>query len=171
MDILLIVLRLVHVVMGAVWVGIAVMQAFFLGPALEDIGPDAGKMMAALQRRGLITAIPILALLTLISGFWLYYRDSMGFQPAYSMSPIGMAYGFGGAVALLAFVLGMTIMRPSMNRAIELGQSLGTVTDAAERQQRMAEMQKLRTRGATISRLMAGLLLFTVGAMAVARYL
>lgn len=171
MNILLIGLRLTHVVMGAIWVGMAVMQAFFLSPALDDVGPDAGKVMAALQRRGLVTAIPVMALLTLISGFWLYYRDSMGFQPAYSMSPIGMAYGFGGAVALLVFVLGITVMRPSMIRAIELGQSIPTTTDATERQQKLAELQRLKSRSVSMGQLMAGLLIFTVGAMAVARYL
>src|ERR687891_465683 len=49
----LILLRLVHVVFGALWVGMVVFTTFFLAPAVQDTGPDGGKVMAALQRRGI----------------------------------------------------------------------------------------------------------------------
>jgi hypothetical protein len=162
MDVLMVTLRLTHVVLGAVWVGMIVLTTFFLAPAIEDSGPEGGKVMAALQRRGIMTVLPIIALGTLLSGIWLYWRFSGGFQNAYLQTPMGLAYALGGGAAILAYVLGITIMRPAMLRASSLGQTLGPTAP---------EVQRLRARGTTISRVVAVLLLFSVAAMAVGRYL
>jgi uncharacterized membrane protein len=166
----LVLLRLVHVVLGAVWVGMAVFTAFFLTPAFQDAAPDGAKVMAALQRRGMMTVMPILALGTLLSGIWLYWRVSGGFQAGYVTSPGGLTFGLGGAAALLAYGIGMTVMRPSMLRAVALSQTLGPTTTSREREERMAEIQRLRARGAAAGRWVAGLLVAAVAAMAVGRY-
>ncbi len=47
-------LRLVHVVFGAVWVGMMAFTVIFLTPAVRDVGPEGGKVMTALQRRGVM---------------------------------------------------------------------------------------------------------------------
>ena len=111
-----IVLRFAHVFFGAMWVGMMAFQVLFLGPALADVGPDAAKLMAAMVKRKIPVYMPIFALITLISGFWLYQRLSGGNAGA-------MAFGLGGAVALLAFVLGIVVMRPAMLRSIKLAES------------------------------------------------
>ena len=171
MDPLVIVLRFVHVVAGAIWVGMVVFTTFFLMPAIQEVGPDGGKVMAAVQRRGLMTVIPILALAALISGIWLYLRAAAGMPAEFGRSPVGMAYGLGGLAGIVAWVLGVAVLRPSMLKAMALGQSLGPSSSAEARQSVMAEAQRLRARAAAASRATAYLLLFSVTAMAVARYL
>jgi hypothetical protein len=89
----------------------------------------------------------------------------------FGRSPVGMAYGLGGLAGILAWVLGVAVLRPSMMKAMALGQSLGPSTSAEERQRVMGEAQRLRLRAAASSRVTAYLLLFAVTAMAVARYL
>ena len=84
---------------------------------------------------------------------------------------MGLAFGLGGLAAIVAYTLGMTVMRPSMLKAAELGQSLGPATHADERQRVTAEVQRLRSRAAAAGRVTAYLLFFAVAAMAVARYL
>jgi hypothetical protein len=170
-DPLVIVLRFVHVVAGAIWVGMVVFTTFFLMPAIQEVGPDGGKVMAAVQRRGLMTVMPILALGALISGIWLYLRAAAGMHAEFARSPVGMAFGLGGLAAIAAWVLGVAVLRPSMLKAMALGQSLGPSASAEERQSVMAEAQRLRARAAAASRATAYLLLFSVAAMAVARYL
>jgi hypothetical protein len=170
-DLLVVFLRFVHVVAGAIWVGMVVLTTFFLMPAIQDVGPDGGKVMAAVQRRGLMTVMPILALGALISGIWLYVRAAAGMHAEYARSPVGMAFGLGGLAAIAAWVLGVAVLRPSMLKAMALGQSLGPSASAEERQSVMAEAQRLRARAAAASRATAYLLLFAVSAMAVARYL
>ena len=49
MDPLVIVLRFVHVVFGALWVGMVAFVTFFLMPALQAAGPEGGKVMAAVE--------------------------------------------------------------------------------------------------------------------------
>ncbi len=171
MDPLVIVLRVVHVVFGAIWVGMVVFATFFMMPAVQEVGPEGGKVMAAIQRRGLMTFLPILALGALISGIWLYIRAAAGMHAEFARSPVGMAFGLGGLAAILAWLLGVAVLRPSMLKAMALAQSLGPSTSAEERQRVMAEAQRLRLRAAASGRATAYLLLFAVAAMAVARYL
>ncbi len=171
MDPLVIILRFIHVVAGAVWVGMVVFTTFFLMPAVQEAGPDGGKVMAGVQRRGVMTLMPVLAIATLISGIWLYVRAAAGMHAEFARSPVGMAFGLGGLAAILAWLVGMIVLRPSMMKAMALAQSLGPSTSADDRQRVMAEAQQLRVRAAAASRVTAWLLLFAVAAMAVARYL
>jgi uncharacterized membrane protein len=157
MDWLLLVLRLVHVGGGAIWVGMMVFLVFFLTPAIAEAGPqEGGKLMAALQRRRIMVIMPVLALLTIGSGLWLMQRVYGGMGNL-AGSRMGMALNAGAAAAIVAFLIGIIFMRPAMMRA--------TVTTDP------AEAQRLRARGAGLGRWVARLLLFALGAMAVARYL
>jgi hypothetical protein len=170
MDPLLLLLRLLHVGLGALWVGMAVFTTVFMTPAIQDAGPDGGKVMAALQRRGIMTVLPALAVGTLVSGMWLYWRDSGGLRPEFVTSGVGLAFGLGGLASLVAYGIGMAVLRPSMMRAAALAQGMGGLSEP-ERQARLAEAQALRARGAAAGQAVAGLLLFALAAMAVARYL
>jgi hypothetical protein len=170
-DPLVIVLRFVHVVFGALWVGMVFFSTFYLLPAVEEVGPDGGKVMAAIQRRGLLTVMPLLAIGALVSGVWLYIRAAAGMPAEFGRSPVGLAFGLGGLAGVVAWILGMTVMRPSMMKAMALGRSLGPSAGAEERQHVMGEVQRLRGRAAAAGQATAYLLLFAVTAMAVARYL
>ena len=171
MDPLIIVLRLIHVVAGALWVGMVTFVTYFLQPALQEAGPDGGKVMVAIQRRGIMTVMPILAVATLISGLWLYLIAAGGQHAAFGRSGPGMAYALGGLAAIAAFLMGMFVMRPAMMKAMALAQSLGPAATPEERQRVGAESQRLRARSAVAGKAVNHLLFFAVAAMAVARYL
>lgn len=165
-----IILRFSHVFFGALWVGMMAFQVFFLMPALSAAGPDAGKVMGALARTRIPVIMPIFALLTLISGFWLFQRLSGGSPEVLMRTPMGIAFGTGGVIALLAFAVGMIVMRPAMLRSMKLQESLATASPA-DRAAISAELGQLRARGTTMSTVVAVALLFTLAAMSVARYL
>jgi uncharacterized membrane protein len=167
---MMIVLRFTHVFFAALWVGMMVFQTFFLMPALGEAGPDAAKVMGPLMRRRIPLIMIVIALLALVSGVWLFQRLSGGAPGALMRTPMGLAYGLGGAAALIAFLLGITVTRPAMMRSMRLAESLAS-TPPEERAQRSAEIQRLRARGAAMGRVVASLLLFALAAMAVARYL
>jgi len=159
---LMILLRFSHVFFGAIWVGMMVFQVLFLAPALTELGPDAGKLMQAMVRRKLPMIVPLFALLALISGFWLFARLTGG-SAGLMQTAMGKAFGLGGVVALLAFLIGIFVMRPAMMKSMQLAQSRDP--GAA------AEIQRLQARATTLGRVVTVMLLFTLGAMAVARYL
>lgn len=171
MDPLLLILRLLHIVLGSLWVGIIVFNAIFLGPVIGELGPDGGKVMGALQRRGMMTFLPLIGAATLLSGAWLLWEASLGFAPAYFRSGPGHAYSIGGALAIVGFLLGILVMRPTMLRVGVLAQGMAQVTSETERADRQRTIQALRTRASTMGRAVAVLLVLATAAMAVARYL
>ena len=165
-----IVLRFSHVFFGALWVGMLAFQIFFLSPALSTVGPDAGKVMGALARTRIQIFLPIIALITLVSGFWLFQRLGGANMRVLMASPMGKAFALGGASALLAFLIGVIAMRPMMMRSMKLQESLASASPA-DRGTISAELGRLRARGATMGKVVTVMLLFTLAAMAVARYL
>jgi hypothetical protein len=153
-----IILRFVHIGAGATWVGMMTFTTFFLAPAMGDVGPESGKIMAALTKRKLLTVMPLLAVLTIVSGLWLFARFS-NMQPGVMNSPMGMTLGIGGAAAIIAFVLGLVLVRPAMDKSAAAAQA-GNMTESA----------KWRDRGSAVSTWVARLLYLALGAMAIARY-
>jgi uncharacterized membrane protein YjgN (DUF898 family) len=171
MDPLVVVLRLLHIVSGVLWVGFACFTAFYLLPAINDVGPDGGKVMAALQRRGLVTILPILALGTLLPGLWLYWRVSEGLNSQFMGSRFGMALGAGAAIAIVAYVIGMLVTRPAILRAAAIMQNIASAPDEQTRQVQVQEAARMRARAGVGGRVVAWMLIVATGAMAVARYL
>jgi hypothetical protein len=83
MDPLVTVLRLVHIGGGVYWAGTIFFFVSILQPAVQDLGPDGGKVMVKLFERGYLTILPIIATLTIVSGFWLLWLFSAGFNATY----------------------------------------------------------------------------------------
>jgi hypothetical protein len=170
MDILLLFARLLHVGFGAFWVGAALFNFFFLGPAFQAAGPDGAKFAGFLMKGGMMLWLPLAAVVTLLSGLWLYWRLSGGFTPEFMGSGQGQALGVGALAATLAFVVGLAVVRPSMMKAGALGQRAAQAA-GAERESLMAQSQKLQARAGSIGRWVNVLLIVALAAMAVARYL
>jgi hypothetical protein len=163
-------LRVVHVLGGIFWVGTVLFNALFLAPAVRDAGPDGAKVMAGLMKRNFAVVMPIIALLTIISGVWLYYRASVGFQPEYVNSGHGMAFATGGLLAIISLIIGLAVLRPAMIKMTTLAQS-ATQAPPAEREKIMAALPALRARTALMNNIVSAMLVVAAIAMAVARYL
>jgi uncharacterized membrane protein len=170
MHALLLTLRLVHILGGILWVGFSIFVSFMLGPAIDDAGPAAGGIMPALGRRGMMTVMPVLALLTVLSGFGLYWRVAGGDFAGFARTPTGLMLGLSGIVAVLAFLVGITITRPAIGAAVVILQALPSVPED-ERAERLATVARLRARGALGGKYGAILMLLAACGMAVARYL
>lgn len=170
MDAAMIVARLVHVVGGVFWVGAMLFVTWYLTPALNESGPAGGKVMAAIGRSGFIKVVPVIAILTMLSGIYLYWKVSAGFDTVYMRSGPGHAFAFGGIFAIVAFVIGMTMSRPAMIKAADLAQSAENA-DAAERERLFAESTRQREKGLKVGRIVAWMLLASAVTMAVGRYL
>ena len=170
MDSLIIVFRLLHIVAAALWVGTAVFVQFILVPAIEEAGPGAAMVMPVLARRGLMTFLPLLALTTTLSGLGLFWKVGGGEFGHFMGTPTGISLSVGATAALLAFLEGITVVRPRMMRAGAILESLASLP-AEERAEQLAIATKLRRTGASAGRRGDVLLLLATAAMAVARYL
>jgi len=163
-------LRLVHILSGVYWAGTMFFFVSFLEPSLRSLGPDGGKVMIRMFERGYLKLLPVAAILTMLSGLWLLWILSDGFDAAYMGSRIGMALSTGGALAILAFVFGMLVMRPAAARIWEIARRLPQEADESARNNLMAEMGTLRARSVFGARVVFALLVGAVALMAVARY-
>ena len=166
---MLLIARLLHIVLGAFWVGALIFNAAFLFPAMRDAGPDAAKVGAGLMRRRLFDVLPLVALLTLLSGVWLLWWVSGGFQPEYMRSRPAMVYSLGALAGIVAFALGIGIMRPAMLRAAALSQAAASLS-GGERDAQLGKAQALRMRAGVTGRFVAALLTVSIGLMAIGRY-
>jgi uncharacterized membrane protein len=170
MDLVMVILRLLHIVAGVLWVGTAVFVTFILVPAIEEAGPAGMGVMPALARRGLMTFLPLLALITTLSGLGLFWKVGGGDFGRFMGSPMGVSLSVGATAALLAFLEGIALVRPTMMRAGAIFESLASLP-ADKRAEQLAIATALRTKGARAGRRGAVLLILAASAMAVARYL
>jgi uncharacterized membrane protein len=165
----LIVLRIIHVVGGIVWVGGGVLMAFFIAPALQSAGPAAGPIMGALQKRKFMVILPVIALLTMLSGLRLMMIMSSNFGAGYFQSPMGRTFAGAGVLAILAFVIGILVNRPTMIKLGTLQQSMAS--DPTSKDKIAAEIKKLQGRMAMAGWIVTAMLLAAATGMSIARYM
>jgi hypothetical protein len=170
MDPLLIVLRVVHVVCAVFWAGAILFVVHFLEPAVREAGPDGAKVMQALRKRHYLEVMPAVALLTLFSGYVLFLRDFGRLFPGAGASAVELAYGLGGLASLVAFVIGVTTLRPSALRMGTIGAEMALAPDD-RKPALQEEIGRLRARMRKSGRWVGALLGIAILTMAVGRYL
>lgn len=166
-----IVLRIIHILGGVFWVGGMMFMSFFLMPVLAGMGPAAAPVMSGFNQRKFPVIMPIVALLVILSGLRLLMIASANFGASYFQSPVGRTFSTAGGLAIVAFIFGVTLVRPAMMKTVALGQQLGTAQDDATRSRIVAELAATRKRGATGNTIVLTLLLLAALGMAVARYM
>lgn len=164
-------LRVIHILCGVYWAGALLFVATFLEPSVRASGPDGAKVMQAIMQRRFLDIMPAVALLTILTGLELYRRVSGGFDPAWIGTGYGTSITVGAVAALVAFTIGVSVLRPAAKRLGPLAQSAQQLPEGAERESRLAEIQRLRQRSAVAGRLVATLLAVAVVGMGAARYL
>ena len=104
MDVLMVVLRLIHVLAGVFWVGAGFHQVSFVTPAAAALGPDGQKFFQQLAFRSRFAAtIMSAAVLTFLSGWYMYWKLS-GFRLAWITSSYGLVLTVGAVLGTIAFI-------------------------------------------------------------------
>jgi hypothetical protein len=170
MDVTVVLLRLIHILTGVFWAGTLIFFVTFLEPSVRDAGPGGAGVMQGLMRRHYLNIMPIIAGLTILSGADLMRRVSGGFAAEWFGSPLGMTLSVGSGAALVAFVIGVGVMRPAALRVGRLAKAAAETTEPAMQEARQAEIHGLRRRSMLAARWVAAMLTGAVACMAVARY-
>ena len=166
MQALIVVLRLLHIVSGAVWVGAVVFTAFFLMPTVAAAGPGGGAVMRELGKRKIPQFMMFLMAITVLSGVGLMGIIGSRSDGTWFSSPMGQVISLGAAIAIIAAVYGMLVNRPVGMRMQKLGAEIQGQPSPAQ----AAEMQALQAKLLKASQVVAVMLLLAVTAMAVGRY-
>jgi uncharacterized membrane protein len=162
-------LRALHIVGGVLWVGAVVFISFFLLPAMKQAGPAAGAVMQGLAQRKIFTVVPVIAIVTMLSGFRLMMIVSGGMVTSYFWSTGGRWYFLSAIPVVIAFLVGIIVGRPATMKATKLAQMATSAEN--EREKLMGEVRELQAKAALAMRITAILLLIGALGMAVARYL
>ena len=163
-------LRVLHIITGVFWAGSIFFIVSFLMPAFRDVGPDGAKMFAALRVRRMFVWTPVLALITVVAGLWLYMLR-MGMGEGWAKTREAMTLGTGALASILALLLGFFVMRAAGLKADDMSRAAGSMAAGTARDAQMAAVTKLRVRALMSARAVATLLLVTVVTMAIARYI
>jgi uncharacterized membrane protein len=162
------VLVFLHVCFGIVWAGGVMATGFFVVPAVIEAGPPGGAVMAGVVRRRFPLVMVTAATIVVLSGARLYM---LRFSTEWLVTPQGLVLTLGAILALGAYVLGVFVQRPLINR---VGVLAGQIAAAGgPTAQQTAEMQALRLRlkkiaGLTAWHLVGAVLLMTLNRLAAA---
>ena len=165
----MIVLRLVHIFTGVFWAGTVFLLARFLLPSIKASGPGGDKVVQQMFLRKIGIAIPVSALLAVLSGFTMYWANIKGSGGAWASSRPASVFGIGGLAALIALILGAAIIGPSLEKVVKLQ----LAAEAASRTltaEETATIGALKARAGKMTGIAAMLLTITVAAMAIGRY-
>jgi len=162
--------RIMHIVTGVFWAGSVFFMVSFLLPAFGQVGPGAGPVQAELARRKLFQKLPAIGIVTILSGFYMYYlrmRGTAGWAPTMEARVLGT----GGLLAVVAIIIGATFARPNQDRVAALMAEAGPMPAGPEKDAKFAQAGIHRKKVVMAARIVATLLGVTVIAMASARYL
>ncbi len=123
MDIMI--LRLIHIGVGAFWVGAVFTNVLFLQPTAAALGPEGGRFAFHLARhRRFSKAILLSAATTIVAGIWLLWISTDGLDPGRMFDVSRLGFTAGGLAAILTFAVGSLYVYPRTERVVRLMSSV-----------------------------------------------
>lgn len=160
--------RMLHILFAAFWVGSAVFLTLYVTPAIRATGPQGAPVMAELMRRRMGGFIAAAAMLTVLSGLWMYWIFTNGLDGAIVAHGAGLALGIGGLCGIAAAVIGGAVIGRAAERAGALSQQMAQMPEGEQRAATLQTVAALQRRVATFSRLAVVLLIAALVAMTLA---
>ncbi|HLB08721.1 MAG TPA: hypothetical protein VK617_04255 [Gemmatimonadaceae bacterium] len=163
--------RFIHVVAGVIWAGALIFIPWFVLPAIRATGPAGGTFMQQIVR---VQKLPLylmtLMALTILSGLSLFWLNVRASGEAWMHTGPGRTFSLGGALAILAALLGIVVNMPTAGKMSAISASVqasGAPPSAAQ----AAELARLQNRLNRAGQAAAVLVLLAVACMGVARYI
>jgi hypothetical protein len=163
-------LRVIHMLLAAIWIGAAALLTFVVLPAIEDAGQAGNATMAAMARQGLVVLMAVLGGMTALTGLVLFWHFTGGFDPEISRSHAGMAFGIGGAFGLLATILGASVTGRSAKKMIAAIEKAAAAPEGPARAALVQEAASHRARVLSSGRIGLLFMIIAMVCMAVGHY-
>lgn len=164
------ILRLVHLACAIFWAGAVMYNAWFIVPTVKRLGPDGSKFMQELPRTNRFPLVMMVTgTLTVLFGVLLMEFLSGGFKPDWFKTEYGMIVSSGGTLAIIAWLLGMTVNLPITMKLGSIGKAVAA-SGGIPTPEQAATIQRLKKRLMTFLQVIAGLILLATILMAGARY-
>lgn len=172
MDPIMLILRLFHIVAGALWFGSAFLFAGFVGPSAAETAPSSGSLMSAVvKKRRAATVITGLAITTVIAGWLMWVKNATSYPSIgdWLTSPYGLVLTIGGILATVAAYFGITGIGNNVERLVDLGDQVAA-SGGPPTPDQGARLAHLGAEIAKHGKIDLVLLFLAVSAMATARY-
>jgi uncharacterized membrane protein len=169
MTVLFLSLRILHVLLAAIWIGSTVFIQVMLMPAIRESGPTGGQIMVRLTRRGLPAYMASIGGVTVLTGFYLFWRFTGGFSPEVSSSPGGMMFGTGAIAGILALIIGGAVVGGSAKKASAIVERMASAPEQ-DRPAMVAQIQALSQRMGTFGAIVIVLQAIALATMAIGHY-
>ena len=167
MDILMIILRVIHVLSGVFWAGSTFLFATHVTPAVKLAGADGQKFMQQLTRQGkLSNALGVTGILAVVTGWTMVILKD--WYLAFDTGS-GIVLAFGAILGTLGFLHGAIVQRKSIVGLSTLGGRIAA-SGAPPSPEQAAEMGLLAGKVENNGRILAYILALTVAAMGTFQY-
>lgn len=166
----MIILRLLHIFSGVFWVGTTLFMWLFLTPTVKQMGADGPKVMRTLLNTTQFSqVIGITSIITLLSGLWMYYKVSNGFDADWMSLTSSIVLSIGAIAGIGASGHGASVLRPTSEKIAALGNEIaaGGGPPTPEQGAAMAELQAKMAQGTQMTAIM---MIIAVAGMASFRY-
>lgn len=163
-------LRAVHVLLAGLWIGSTVFVAAMLSPAVDASGPSGGQVMMGLNRRGFATYMSAIGAMTVLTGAYLLWRFTGGFDPSVAATHAGLAFGLGGASGILAGIIGGGVVGRGGSRLVTIMAKASSLTDGPARSALLQQASGIRRRMKTGSGFVIAFQTIALVLMAVGHY-
>lgn len=160
--------RVLHILFAAFWIGSAAFLTLYVTPAIRATGLQGASVMAELMRRRMGAFIAAAAMLTVLSGLWMYWIFTNGFDGSIVTHGAGLALGIGGLCGIVAAVVGGAVIGRAAERAGMLSQQVAQLPEGEKRAATLQTVAALQRRVAMFSRLALVLLVAALVAMTIA---
>jgi uncharacterized membrane protein len=169
MDILLILLRILHIIAGVLWVGGALHFFLFIGPSVQATAPESQKFMAHLMtQKRWSQFMSAMSLLTVLAGGALYYRLGSVNWRWVTTGP-GIGFTIGALAGLLVLAAGVFIIGPRTNRLARISQEI-QMNGGSPSANQVAILQRTQRELEILGKVNFVLILIALLTMSTARY-
>jgi uncharacterized membrane protein len=166
MNILMLVLRIVHIGAGFFWGGGSLIMHFFFGPTVKATNQTGQQFAGHLMlRTRFVNVMTTMAVLTVLAGTGLYWIDSHGFTSAWMRSNTGIGFAIGGVFGLVGFVFGA--MFGQLNKKMAM---LGSEIKGQPTPDQLAKIQGIQKRIATVTPIHVTSIILAILLMSASRY-
>ena len=166
---LFLIFRVLHILMAALWVGGTFVMSMFVAPAIQDATSAGGRILTGVAKRGYVMFVPAIAGLVTLTGFYLYYHYTNGFEPGISGSMAGRVFGTGALAGIIAAFTGSSVGRKTQTIAALLEQA-DAKPEGAEKGALMAQAAIAQGSLARSNRITLVLMVVAVATMSLGHY-
>lgn len=165
-QILIWLLRIIHIVGGVFWVGGSLVMTFFVGPTIGTMGESGQKFVSHLMNNlKFSNRMSAASGSTILAGLILFWLDARA-GTAWLRSDFATGLSIGAGFALIGFVAGMLF-----GRTTKAMMQLGAQMQGKPTSEQLAQIQTIQKRQAAYSVVSTVTLILAVVFMAIARYM